>query len=134
MTDVPAKTVLTPAEKRARQLAHLKPFPKGKSGNPAGRPKNHKDIVQLARDNAEKAMKRAVALIDHEDPRIACRAIDTVLDRAFGKPAQAITGEGGEGPVVIAHNLIMSAAHDLRSKLDRFLERSADPQPQGLPN
>lgn len=32
------------------------------------------------------------------DPNVALKAINTVLDRAWGKPAQVQSGEGGEGP------------------------------------
>ena len=32
-------------------------------------------------------------------PRVSLAGRNAVLDRAYGKPAQAMTGEGGEGPV-----------------------------------
>jgi len=46
----------------------------------------------------------ALARIAQEGESDAARvaAINALLDRGFGKPAQAITGEGGEGPVLAA--------------------------------
>ena len=38
---------------------------------------------------------------DRETPAARVAAANAILDRACGKPAQAITGEGGEGPVII---------------------------------
>lgn len=74
-------------------------FAKGQSGNPGGRPKGVEAIRKLAQKSARKALLRLVALMEHENGRIACMAAQAVLDRAYGRPAQAVTGEGGEGPV-----------------------------------
>lgn len=71
-------------------VANLKPFKKGQSGNPAGRPKAATDIVKIARDNSDKALKRLVKLIDSEEERVALAAAMAVLDRAVGKPAQTV--------------------------------------------
>lgn len=74
-------------------------FAKGQSGNPGGRPKGVEAIRKLAQKNGRKALLRLVALMEHENGRIACMAAQAVLDRACGRPAQAVTGEDGEGPV-----------------------------------
>lgn len=74
-------------------------FQKGQSGNPGGRPKALADIVALARSHAPNAFFRVVQLVEADDPRVALAAAQEVLNRAYGKPAQAMTGEGGEGPV-----------------------------------
>jgi hypothetical protein len=39
--------------------------------------------------------------MDSPDENVALKAISTVLDRGYGKPAQAVTGEDGEGPVAL---------------------------------
>lgn len=73
-------------------------FKKGQSGNPGGRPKAVADLVALARSHAPDAFQRVVSLVNDPDPRVSLAAAQEVLSRAYGKPAQAMTGEGGEGP------------------------------------
>lgn len=78
------------------------PFAPGQSGNPGGRPSIVKEIQELARAKSPAALNTLVAI--HEDvaapaaARVA--AANSILDRAFGKAPQAVTGEGGEGPVL----------------------------------
>jgi len=68
-----------------------KPFEKGKSGNPGGRPK--RDPAEIAKW-VEAAKKNLDVLIDIRDnsekdtDRI--RAIEIIEDRAYGKPLQQI--------------------------------------------
>jgi hypothetical protein len=49
------------------------------------------------------ALVRIMAKGKSEQARVA--AANALLDRAVGKPAQALTGEGGEGPIdtIIRH-------------------------------
>jgi len=92
-------------------------FVKGKSGNPSGRPKVPNEVRELARKNSVKAINRLVKLIDSEDEKVAIQASNSILDRAWGKPAQAITGEDG-GPIAI--NLV------IKSKTYEPLDDSGD--------
>lgn len=55
-------------------------------------------VRELARAASPAAMERAIQLMQDADPNVALKAINTVLDRAWGKPAQVQAGEGGEGP------------------------------------
>lgn len=59
-----------------------------------------KVIKMLAVDACPLAMTKIIALIDSSDDRIALEAAKTVLDRAIGRPTQAleISGENG-GPL-----------------------------------
>lgn len=75
------------------------PFAKGQSGNPGGRPKAMKDLQEIARKHSRAAFEKVVRLVDSEDERVSLAACQEVLNRAYGKPPQAQTGEGGEGPV-----------------------------------
>lgn len=74
-------------------------FAKGESGNPGGRPKAVEAIRKLAQKNSKKALLRLVELMNGENDRVAVQAAQAILDRAWGKPAQTVTGEGGEGPL-----------------------------------
>ena len=78
-----------------RRLANLKPFQRGVSGNPGGKPKGE-DVRSLARKNTKRAMERIVELIDDEDPRVALMAAKEVLDRAYGKPKMIEDDDGGD--------------------------------------
>lgn len=74
---------------------------------PAGRPKGAlnkvtKDIKALAGKHTPEALKTLVSIMkssSSDQARVA--AAKELLDRAYGKSPQAITGEGGEGPVTV---------------------------------
>lgn len=78
-----------------------KPFAKGQSGNPAGRPKEAAEVKDYARQFQTEAIDRLVHWMRSDSPKASSAAAMAILDRAVGKPAQAVTGEGGEGPVKI---------------------------------
>lgn len=73
------------------------PFAKGKSGNPVGRPKKTPELAEvenLAKDASPAAIKRLIQWIRSKDARPSITACVAVLDRAFGKPAQAVEHKG----------------------------------------
>ena len=72
------------------------PFKKGKSGNPGGRPKVTAAVRELARDHGAKAIERLVELMASENERTAVAACEAVLNRGYGRPAQALTLSGEE--------------------------------------
>jgi hypothetical protein len=79
-------------------------FTKGKSGNPGGRPKEIADLKALARVHTELALKVLVDIIKDKqrsgNARVA--AAREILDRGYGKPAQAIEhGNLDNAPLVI---------------------------------
>jgi hypothetical protein len=76
-----------------------RPFEKGQSGNPSGRVKIPAEVREIARGATEHAIRRAVELIDSKDANVALKAINTVLDRAWGKPTQPVDGDGDGGPI-----------------------------------
>lgn len=71
-------------------------FVKGKSGNPGGRPKEDNEVKELARQHSAEALKRLVEWMRSDNPKASVGACQAVLDRAYGKPAQAVTVSGDE--------------------------------------
>jgi hypothetical protein len=80
-------------------------FVKGQSGNPGGRPKavmpDGRTLSEAAREHSPAALQVLVEAL--KVPETAMAAAKEILDRGFGRPAQAVelTGEDG-GPVQIA--------------------------------
>jgi hypothetical protein len=79
-----------------------KPFKKGRSGNPGGRPKVVAEVRELARAHTGEAVATLVSIMTNPKCAPAARvsAANALLDRGYGKPLQHITGEGG--PVYVA--------------------------------
>jgi len=62
----------------------------GFTANPSGRPKVVSEIKELARQHAPAAFERICELIDSDDERIALAASQEILNRAYGRPVQAV--------------------------------------------
>lgn len=77
-------------------------FEKGKSGNPGGRPKENAEVKALAREHGPRAVERLAEIMESADERAAAAASNALLDRGYGKPAQAIVG-GGDDDEPIKH-------------------------------
>jgi len=91
------------------------PYKPGECGNPSGRPKSDFRVKELAREYTERAI---TALVDAlADPKTAVSAAIALLDRGYGKPAQALTGEDGGAIVQEVRHI-----HDLRGLSDSELE------------
>lgn len=76
-------------------------FTKGMSGNPAGRPKALIDVRELARKQTTQNIETMIELRDGcPDANIRLKAANTLHEIAWGKPSQAVTGDGG-GPIVL---------------------------------
>src|SRR6478609_803015 len=74
-----------------------KPFNKGQSGNPGGRPKAVAEVKELARAHTGEAIQTLVSIMTNPKAAPAARvlAANALLDRGYGKPPQHISGEGG---------------------------------------
>jgi hypothetical protein len=70
--------------------SNLKPWRKGQSGNPGGRPKGEGEVRQLARAYTHEAIKTIVHLMREGPPPIAGRAAEALLDRGCGRPSLEI--------------------------------------------
>jgi hypothetical protein len=83
---------------------HITPrWPKGVSGNPSGLPKGVVEMRRLARTHSNEAMERLVQIMRGKSSKLALLASMAILDRAWGKPPQTVTGEQGEGPARIEY-------------------------------
>ena len=92
----------THSDQRGNSMTIGKPFQKGRSGNPGGRPKVVAEVKELARKHTGKAIETLVSIMDNPKAAPAARvsAANALLDRGYGKPPQHITGEGGPSYVV----------------------------------
>ena len=70
-----------------------RPFQKGTSGNPGGRPKVLGDVQELARERSPEAIKILANVMRDEKAPPAARvaAANALLDRGYGKPTQPIS-------------------------------------------
>ena len=85
-----------------------KPFTKGTSGNPNGRPKGptSNEIKELARAIAPNAFARLCKWANSDDGPTSVRACNAILDRAYGKPTQQVDhGNADDKPLRFTINL-----------------------------
>jgi hypothetical protein len=67
-------------------------FKKGQSGNPGGRPKQIREVEELAQTHSFEAIERLMEIVRGEgcsDMRVQLLAIEAMLNRAMGKPTVA---------------------------------------------
>jgi hypothetical protein len=70
-----------------------RPFQKGVSGNPGGRPRVLADVQELARERSPEAINILATVMRDEKAPPAARvaAANALLDRGYGKPTQPIS-------------------------------------------
>ena len=70
-------------------------FPKGKSGNPGGRPRDEQKVGELARSYTREAIDTLVDIMrNSKDERVRGTAATALLDRGWGKPKVEVVAEG----------------------------------------
>ena len=102
-----------------RTMPRGRPFVRGMSGNPGGRPRTLREVTELARLRTPLALERLTVLMDSGNEAIALRACESLLDRGWGRPTQRL--DLAEGPNV---NLLVASPEWLaiRRALARALE------------
>ena len=55
-----------------------------------GRKPISEEVKELARAATPRAIKRQIELMESKDENVALKATNSILDRAFGKPAQTV--------------------------------------------
>ena len=85
--------------KNSKKTAPGRPFKKGESGNPKGRPKLPEGLKEAFRANCEMARKVLTDIAGDEEAKDQDRikAAIAILDRGLGKPAQALELTGKDG-------------------------------------
>lgn len=103
------------------------PWVKGQSGNPGGRPKAEREVMDLARDASPRAMGRLIELVENEDARVSIQAANSVLDRAFGKPTQPLANdpENPINPQTPSVDALAKLSAEDRAQLRTILGRAA---------
>ena len=71
---------------------------KGQSGNPSGCPKGWFDVKKAAEKHSEEAIQKIYKLMNSaEDEKVQAMCAIYLLDRAHGKPPQAVEVGGKDG-------------------------------------
>ncbi|MGG6461411.1 DUF5681 domain-containing protein [Solilutibacter silvestris] len=79
-------------------------FKKGVSGNPGGRPKELEEVQKYARSKGMAAIKNLERLMKCGNQRVEVAATEALLNRAFGKPKEAVELSTPPGqPLEVAH-------------------------------
>src|SRR5262249_1155490 len=85
------------SQQQGNSMTIGKPFQKGQSGNPGGRPKEIAEVKELARAHMPAAIEALASIMNNPKASDAARvsAATALLDRGYGKPQQHIDAEIG---------------------------------------
>lgn len=73
-----------------------RPFPKGVSGNPGGRPKALAEFAELARNKTKPILERLEKIaLESDDEQVVIKAAGLIYAYGWGRPAQPLTGPEG---------------------------------------
>ncbi len=90
---------------------NLRPWPKGVSGNPGGRPKALREVTRLARECSEDAINTLWHIMTHSRNEAArIRAAEAILARAWGKASP---------------DIVRRVRHEIERAVSKALRRAA---------
>ena len=119
--------------KRKRGDPPTNAWKKGVSGNPGGRPGVPKHVRELAKQHTEMSIYALAKIVGDETEKVSgrVRAAEVLLNRAWGRPPEAleITGAGG-GPI----QLQQEAKDDLASLIASIAARQGTGDVAGEPH
>lgn len=82
-----------------------------KAGTPNKVQREDRRLAQKYGPNAIKEMAKLAGLVSGEKPAeleaVRKSALDSILDRAYGKPVQAVDGDGEGGPIKTLHEIVL---------------------------
>jgi len=81
-------------ETAPKQRVVGRPFKKGKSGNPSGRPKKTPELIEvetLCKQHSVEAVEKLAHWMRHGDGPVSLKAAEGIISRAFGKPTETKT-------------------------------------------
>jgi hypothetical protein len=81
-------------QKAKKQKPRGRPFVKGMTGNPRGRPKENEDVKKAAREYTIESIERLAFWMRSGNPKASVSAADRLLDRAWGRPSQDLNHSG----------------------------------------
>jgi hypothetical protein len=88
---------VTPAENSAVTAppppVRGKPFKRGKSGNPGGRPATSEETKAALRAALPQAIERLVKLLKSKDERVALAASQVIMNRVLGREPPTVPDE-----------------------------------------
>ena len=116
------------SERTEKKLKNLKPFQKGKSGNPNGRPKKLPELDELLKDilldetNGKTQIELIVRTLVKQSLKGDIRASEILLNRSYGKVKESIELEDNKNPYGF-HPSILAAAIILNERNQKELTK-----------
>jgi hypothetical protein len=105
-----------------------RPWPKGRSGNPGGRPKILGAVQALARRHTVEAIGELVRLMRvGESDYVKLAATKELLSRAWGQPVQPIEGTGEDGGITVVIRQFADDDDASRAEVDFHGDASDSP-------
>jgi hypothetical protein len=114
IAEVTTSAPLVSASNPENRPPHL--WKPGQSGNPSGRPKGLTAIMRAYQAAEPEARERLLQLMRSEDGNVALKAAQYVIDRAYGKPVQAVSGPDGSEPIKLDVRALLQSLIRLESK------------------